>query len=203
MDPIETLMQEHRTIERVIERLVDLAETAQHTGRLEGQPATDALEFIRHFADGCHHAKEEGHLFAMMVDLGFPKEQGPLAVMLYEHEQGRACVQTMVARLAAASDGEAAAVSDFAAAALAYADLLRGHIQKEDQVLYPMAVRAMSTADYQRLTLRFMAQDAEDQATGQPERCLSLAAQLTAGMASSPAQPATGDGCRGCSHACE
>lgn len=203
MDPIETLMQEHRTIERVIDRLVDLVEAATGRGTLERQPAADALEFIRHFADGCHHAKEEGHLFAMMGDMGFPREQGPLAVMLFEHEQGRACVQAMLANLEAASQGDATAVEQFAAAAHAYADLLRGHIQKEDQVLYPMAVRAMSAADYQALTARFLAQDAQDRATGQPQKCLALAEELTAGMATCAGAETPADGCLMCSHSCQ
>ncbi|MGD0266766.1 MAG: hemerythrin domain-containing protein, partial [Candidatus Methylomirabilota bacterium] len=37
----------------------------------------------------CHHGKEENLLFKTMVDRGFPRQGGPIAVMLHEHETGR------------------------------------------------------------------------------------------------------------------
>src|SRR4030065_429878 len=48
-----------------------------------------AADFIKGFADGCHHKKEEGVLFPAMQAAGVPSEGGPISVMLAEHEQGR------------------------------------------------------------------------------------------------------------------
>lgn len=200
MTPIEILMQEHRTIERVIDRLAAVADAALDEGRLERQPALDALEFIRDFADGCHHAKEEGHLFALMAERGFSQEQGPLAVMLFEHEQGRACVRAMTGAVEAAAAGDRAAVEAFAQAAQAYAELLRGHIQKEDGILYPMAERALTPADQQALAARFAAQEAKDRATGAPQRCLALAEELASGPVLTTVAGGAGSGCHVCCH---
>jgi hemerythrin-like domain-containing protein len=200
MTPIEILMQEHRVIERVIDRLAAVADAALEEGRLERQPALDALEFIRDFADGCHHAKEEGHLFALMAERGFSREQGPLAVMLYEHEEGRACVRAMAGTVEAAATGDRAAVEAFAQAAQAYAELLRGHIEKEDGILYPMAERALTPADQEALATRFAAQEATDQATGAPQRCLALAEELSSGAVPAMAAGGNGTGCCVCGH---
>jgi hemerythrin-like domain-containing protein len=41
-------------------------------------------------AEPCHHAKEEKDLFPRMEGRGLPRQQGPLAVMLVEHELGLA-----------------------------------------------------------------------------------------------------------------
>jgi hemerythrin-like domain-containing protein len=53
------------------------------------------VEFIQVFADKCHHGKEENLLFRSMVKAGLPKEGGPIAVMLSEHEMGRNFVRKM------------------------------------------------------------------------------------------------------------
>jgi hemerythrin-like domain-containing protein len=41
-------------------------------------------------AERCHHAKEEKNLFPRMEGRGVARQQGALAVMLVEHERGRA-----------------------------------------------------------------------------------------------------------------
>jgi hemerythrin-like domain-containing protein len=123
-DPIEILMEEHRLIERVLDALDAKADA----------PARFA-EFFREFADDQHHQKEEGILFLAMLDAGFPHEQGPIAVMLADHERGR----ELIAELAAA-DGWTPEVE---AAARNYSALMRQHIQKEDRILYPMARRVL------------------------------------------------------------
>jgi hemerythrin-like domain-containing protein len=139
VDPIETLMTEHRLIERTLDALESFA-----AGLARGAPATrDDLgrfaRFFAEFADAHHHGKEENLLFAAMVDAGFPKEGGPIAVMLHEHDLGRACVAVL--RRVAGGAGELSADERARAAEAAgsYAAMLRSHIRKEDRILYPMA----------------------------------------------------------------
>ena len=89
MEATEILMQEHRLIDRVLTTLEAGAARVD-----AGQPMRpgffiEATDFVKGFADGCHHRKEEGVLFTAMVDSGLPRESGPIAVMLAEHEEGR------------------------------------------------------------------------------------------------------------------
>ncbi|MBW2188922.1 MAG: hemerythrin domain-containing protein, partial [Deltaproteobacteria bacterium] len=53
------------------------------------------VSFIRDFADAYHHSKEEDMLFVAMVEQGFPREAGPIAMMLHEHELGRSLVSVL------------------------------------------------------------------------------------------------------------
>jgi hemerythrin-like domain-containing protein len=101
------------------------------------------VDFIRNYADRFHHAKEEDVLFKALVKNGMPAKQSPIEAMQIEHEQGRAHVRAleMAARQALAGNtGQAALI---AAHAKGYAQLLRGHIDKEDQILYPLAERIL------------------------------------------------------------
>lgn len=139
MDAIETLMNEHRVIERVLDGLVAFADEVQRKGTTEKEELSRFVTFIREFADTCHHAKEELILFAAMVEHGFPRNGGPIAVMLHEHEQGRGLVGILRQRTAQQEPWSDADRQEIAEVARGFAELLRGHIHKEDAILYPMA----------------------------------------------------------------
>lgn len=104
----------------------------------------DCLAFFRLFADACHHSQEEDVLFVELVDRGMPREVGPIAVMLAEHDQGRVLVRAMIAAQERANGGDADAWSVLERAARDYVALLRGHIMKEDGVLFEMADRLIA-----------------------------------------------------------
>ena len=63
MKPTDLLSNEHRVIEQVLDCLEKMvARSAEHQ-QLEEEPARQAVDFFRNFADRCHHGKEEAHLF--------------------------------------------------------------------------------------------------------------------------------------------
>ena len=139
MDAIELLMSEHRQIEAALDTLEQAASKAADTGTADPAEVARYVRFIRDFADSVHHGKEEAILFKAMIDSGFPVQGGPLAIMLDEHEQGRRYLAQMAAVAALPGPLDAGAATRFAGAALHYAELLRHHIFKEDNILYPMA----------------------------------------------------------------
>jgi hemerythrin-like domain-containing protein len=139
MDAIETLMNEHRTIERVLDALVVFADDAQRRGGTEGEELARFVRFFREYADAAHHAKEEDVLFQAMVAHGFPRNGGPVAVMLHEHDEGRAAVGALDARAGQAAPWSDADRQEIADVARGFSALLHAHIHKEDAVLYPMA----------------------------------------------------------------
>jgi hemerythrin-like domain-containing protein len=142
---IARLMDEHQLILGVLEALDAFADA--HRGGGEDRPTLARFaRFVAEFADARHHGKEEDLLFTAMVDAGLPRDAGPIAVMLMEHGEGRAHLgrlRGLVEGTRPWDDADRATLWD---AAHGYTDLLRGHIQKEDEVLYPMAA-ARLTAD--------------------------------------------------------
>lgn len=133
------LREEHAWILRVadvLERLVDRSEAEDET---DFDAFADCVTFIRLFADACHHGKEEGLLFPELEARGMPRETGPIAVMLEEHRMGRAYARNMDEVLPAARDGDGGALRILRGAARDYVNLIRGHILKEDNVLFEMA----------------------------------------------------------------
>jgi hemerythrin-like domain-containing protein len=174
---LDILMDEHRVIERVLGSLETLA------GRLEDEPdprgaLRDFGRFFKEFADRCHHAKEEDRLFVEMVRHGFPREQGPIAVMLADHVEGRAHVGALVRAGEATGPLTAEERASVRFHVHAYVPLLRGHIQKEDRVLYPMAADAIPADVMERLAADFEGHERHEMGEGAHEELHRLAKRL-------------------------
>ena len=142
-DITQALVNEHCLILRMIALLERNAPRTADGGYSNWQFYLDGVDFIRNFADRFHHAKEEDVLFEALVKNGMPRENSPIAAMLMEHDQGRIFVKAMETAAREALDGQAAGERVIADNALAYAALLREHIAKEDDILYPLAERVI------------------------------------------------------------
>jgi hemerythrin-like domain-containing protein len=63
MLPVDALMQEHRLIERMISQMKKEVLTMKSKQNVNSTFIDIAVDFIRVYADRCHHGKEEGVLF--------------------------------------------------------------------------------------------------------------------------------------------
>ena len=145
-DITQALVAEHRLILRLITLLERNAARTAAGDFTDWQFYLNGVDFIRNYADRFHHAKEEDVLFSALVRNGMPRENSPVAAMLMEHDQGRAYVVGMEAAVQKTLDGLPGHESAIAENALAYAALLREHIGKEDDILYPLAERVIPEA---------------------------------------------------------
>jgi hemerythrin-like domain-containing protein len=152
--PVESLMQEHRVIERVLNAMERML-SRDAAGPFPAEFFEKALDFFRTYADSCHHFKEEECLFPAMGRSGFPADAGPVGMMRYEHEIGRAHLRGIREHLPAAAAGDRGAIETIHQQAFGYIQLLRGHIQKEDHVLFQMALHALSAAEFDALRAAF------------------------------------------------
>jgi hemerythrin-like domain-containing protein len=180
-------MQEHRLIEQVLDALENFAQVVRAGGAAERRSAAEFAEFFREFADKCHHGKEEDRLFVRMTERGFPADHGPIAVMLAEHVQGREHVGALAAIGSGSGPLSPAERATLALHALAFAPLLRAHIMKEDQVLYPMAVQALTAEDLDHLAGEFDAFESQVVGPGRHADLQALAQSLA--RAHPPAGP--------------
>ncbi len=178
MNPTAILKNEHRVIEMVLHCLEKITAEAIENKRLEKNPAEDAIEFFKMFADHCHHGKEEVHLFPMMEAKGFPRESGPTGVMMMEHEQGRSHIKAMKEAVEPAADGDQEALQKFAQNAHSYIHMLREHIEKEDHCLFTMADQAFSEEDQKNLQAKFDHVEQEEMGEHTHEKYLTKAFEL-------------------------
>jgi hemerythrin-like domain-containing protein len=125
-------------LERVGRRLVGRDPVDEATRRR-------LVSWLRTLADHCHHAKEEGFLFPGMRQKGIPA-QGPLASMLAEHGEERDYLATLSGHPSAAEE---------AAAALLCVQVMRDHVAKEDQLIFPVADELFSPSEQASLARQY------------------------------------------------
>ncbi len=171
--PMEVLKNEHRVIERVLDAMEKQLERPVDAGFYR-----DAIDFLRNFADGCHHAKEENELFPVLESAGIPREHGPIGCMLDEHEMGRALIRKIANNLDAAAQGDAEAGSILRNAATAYIRLLRQHIDKEDNVLFVMADRVLGPEEQELMRGAFERADRSNSCSSKHQQYVDLAGEL-------------------------
>jgi hemerythrin-like domain-containing protein len=176
--PTELLKHEHQIILMVLEAAEREAQRIQDTGAVRADDVEHMVDFFRNFADRCHHAKEEDLLFAKMEERGVPMQGGPIGVMLHEHDEGRRHVTGVADALPQARGGDPAALGTVRANLLAFVHLLRAHIRKEDNVLYPMADQLFTVTDQQALAEGFDRVEAEEIGAGVHERYHQMAHDL-------------------------
>jgi hemerythrin-like domain-containing protein len=145
----DALSADHRVVETALTALEKYCDAVARGVSTAPGLAARFLRFFRVFADQAHHAKEEGLLFEKYEERGMPRDQGPIAVMLYEHDEMRGMLASFETA-DRASDREG--VVEWGRA---YVVSLRHHILKEDNVLYPMGNRVLRPTDQTELLEAF------------------------------------------------
>ena len=155
MKPTEQLKEEHKAIKLMLQILEKVCEKLESGEKLNPEHLEKIVEFIRVFADRCHHGKEEDLLFPAMEEAGIPREGGPIGVMLLEHNLGRDYVKGLSDAITKYKAGDRTVSSKIVENARNYIGLLTPHINKEDNILYMMADMHVSKEKQEELMEEF------------------------------------------------
>jgi len=158
----QNLERDHEYILQLIEVMDDMVQRKES----DLSSLETIVRLIRTFADGVHHAKEEHLLFPALGPKGFSSVQGPVAVMLSEHVQGRAYVSGMAEGIESSRKGDALGLQRVWTNMLQYGALLRAHIMKENTILFRMADSVLSGQEQQELLRAFAQVDAPEAGEG-------------------------------------
>lgn len=154
----ELLMTDHEITERVFSAAEKVL--ARPEAPSPGFVA-NLREYLVGYVDRCHNQKEERTVFPLLERAGMPVHGGPIAVMLAEHAQAKALVSRIDAAAGAYAAGDRAALGELREAFGAYAELCKGHFWKENDILYPMAVRMLDAQTQAGIVAAIEAVEAE------------------------------------------
>jgi len=155
MTATEQLKAEHRGMKLMLRIIEKMCERLKSGSGVEPEHLEQVLEFLRVFADKCHHAKEEELLFPALEKAGVPREGGPIGVMLAEHNKARQHVKGMGEGITQYKAGKKDASAKIVENGMAYIRILAAHIDKEDNVLYPIADARLAKSTWDELLARF------------------------------------------------
>ena len=146
MDIIDAMLAEH---DRILEEADDFERMClalMTTDAFDLASYLRKVRFIRAYADASHHKKEEDVLYSYMVtNLGRIAENLIQHGMLVEHDAGRMATS----KIEQAAQDYAADPTDehkleLLSWSMEYVHLIRRHVQKENDVVYPFARRSLS-----------------------------------------------------------
>jgi hemerythrin-like domain-containing protein len=152
---IEQLKEEHQAILLMLKIMEAACKKLEAGEDVSKDDLNDMVKFIKEFADKSHHLKEEDLLFPAMEEAGIPREGGPIGVMLTEHTMGRDYVNGLSMGIEEYAKGNTDASKQIIENARNYASLLSNHINKEDNILYPMAEMRLSKEKQDELLKEF------------------------------------------------
>lgn len=144
MTLIETMMDEHQNILKMIEIMRSAMMRFMETDHIEKDDIMSMFEFVKEYADQHHHGKEEIILFdEMITHIGPTADKLITHGMLVEHDFGRLYVSNTLTALEDYLNGQGERKIDVISNAISYGELLKRHIDKEDRVVFPLANREL------------------------------------------------------------
>lgn len=189
MKATDVLKEEHRVIERMLKTLESGARFLEAGFPVRPGFFLEAVDFFKGFADGCHHKKEEDVLFVSMEANGIPSNGGPIGAMLCDHEMGRAYIRSLKDNVLRWQEGDEAARSKVVQNAQYYTALLRQHIVKEDNILFPLADRVIPIQQQDQVWNGFEKVEQEEIGVGIHEKYLAMAESLEKEVRTEKAKP--------------
>jgi len=165
MESIDQLHEEHRVIEKAIPMLERVAATSVG--------AEEVLEFFRVFVDRCHHGKEELYLFPALESGGVLRREGLVLELLKEHGVARRYVGDLAGLIHPATvDRNESSRQLLEERVRDLVALLREHLAKEEERLWPLAERLLTAEDDSALVAGFA--DLQHHLIGERDYCKYL-----------------------------
>lgn len=160
VNPVDVLTVEHEVVRRYVETLESAARCLRRGDLLPGSHLDGLLQLSRDFVEDFHHTKEEGRLFPMLVGMRGDLLRDHVLVLSRQHREGHARIAAISAAKEAYLAGEQDAREVLASQLQGYAELLRRHAHREDNVLFPLARQLLGEEDNRRIVEAFRDEEA-------------------------------------------
>lgn len=142
--PMKRLVDEHLLIKRWLALIPEVVRGLDLESDEGVELIHKGIDMIRSYADRYHHAREEDILFSY-----FDENSDILKVMRQDHTSARSHVAEMVTGVA---QKDANAVKSHL---LEYQKLLKGHIQREDEILFPWMDSCLNQGEIDEIGVKF------------------------------------------------
>jgi len=178
MRPTETLSREHSLVMLVTKAAEQEVRYMRDTGAYRAEAVDELLDFFEFFTEACHDPKEERLLFARLCDRGLSSETGVLAQFYREHAEFRTRLHDLEHWVRAEKKNPGQDLNDFALQLDDYLQMMRAHLAREEEILFPMADGLLTDDDQDELERGFADAECEEADVGVRDRYADLAHML-------------------------
>lgn len=150
------LMIEHRLIERMIKLLKAKSQRFEADKKVDVIFIDNAVDFIRMYADRCHHGKEEDILFRDLAKKTLqPEHKKTMDELIQEHIYARNTTKNLVSEKEKYVQGEKSALSGIVKLMGELAVFYPKHIEKEDKHFFLPCMKYFSKEEQAAMLIEF------------------------------------------------
>jgi len=154
MRPTENLKNEHNDIKELLKIMSKIAKNIKSNEVFYTSDVEDIIDFLNFFIDRSHHGKEE-LFYSKLEQAEIFKGSESLSVLLYEHTLARNYLKEIYSCVENCKIGNAFSGEMLADSLNNYVILLRNHIQKEEETIFPVVDNELSTDKQNELSVKF------------------------------------------------
>jgi len=151
-------MEEHQYILRALEIISEMADRVANGEEVDDRDVDCILQFLQAFGDDHHQEKEEAIFFPALLKASNAEEHECLCQITFEHNQQRSLLEGIEDALRSRKG------KDFVYYARRLAELVRAHIQTEDDEVFKRADTLLSVEEDERVSKELAAYDSPQRA---------------------------------------
>jgi branched-chain amino acid transport system ATP-binding protein len=157
MEALSIIKDEHRNLWRIAITVEQVIAEMERDRKVEEAFLTSVLDYFEHFMDGCHHRKEDEHLFRVLRQRS--DAAAPLLDRLQaEHRNGPQNLAALRRQLADTVAGRDT-IGGLAEAFRLYLNDQKAHIKSEERDIYGLASEVLTSADWAEIDAAFLDND--------------------------------------------
>lgn len=143
MTPTENLTKEHKDIIELLNIMNKIADKIKSKDVFYTSDVEEIIDFLKFFIEKSHHGKEE-IFYPELKFAGIPIELESLSIMMYEHTLAKNYLKDIYSCVENCKIGNSFSGELLADSLKNYVVLIKNHIQKEEEIIFPLADKELS-----------------------------------------------------------
>jgi len=143
MKPTEDLMYEHRSIKLMLKIMSLISKSIKSKNVFYTNDVERIVDFLNVYVDKCHQTKEEKYFYPALL-IYKNQDQFDTTELLNEHTIGKGYLKEISCCVENCKIGSTFSCERIADCMTNFVDLLQNHIQKEENVYFPLADKLLS-----------------------------------------------------------
>ena len=155
MTPTENLINEHKKINELLDIMSKIALKIKSKDVFYPNDVEEVVKYLINIIENSHHGKEDDVFYPELISSGIPKETAPLSIINYEHLISVNYLKDISSCVENCKIG-----NDFSGELLAdsltnYVIAIKNHIQREEEIVFPIANEVFSIEKQNDILQRF------------------------------------------------
>jgi len=154
MKATQNLIGEHNDILELLQVMGNISRNITSNQIFYTSDIEDIIDFLKHFIEKSHHKKEE-IFYPVLMLANLPTAREELSAMLYEHVLAHNYLKDINSCVENCKIGNSFSQQLLAESMMKYVALMKGHIRKEERIIFPLADQVLDESKLNEINKQF------------------------------------------------